>query len=202
LVCEMVEASKGEIKGVISSSAVGYYGTLCGDGIVNETAKPGDDFLANVCKQWEHSISKCDTKVAIMRTGVVLSKQGGALQKMLTPIKWGVGSPLGSGKQLMPWIHIDDLCELFVFALEHKWNGAYNACTPNVISNFAFTTQLAKAVNRKLILPNVPSFVLKLMLGEMAQMLLTGVNPSIDKIKSTGFNWRYPTLEQALKHLL
>lgn len=202
IVCKMVEASKGKIKGVVSSSAVGYYGLMAGTAVVNENAIPGDDFLANVCQQWESSISKCDSSVAIIRTGVVLSKHGGALQKMMAPIKRGVGAALGSGKQLMPWIHIDDLCELFIYALEHKWDGAYNGCSPDVISNFEFTNQLAKAINKPLFLPNVPSFILKIMLGEMAQMLLTGVNPSTDKVKRAGFEWKYSKLEYALKHIL
>jgi uncharacterized protein len=202
LVCEMVEASSGAIKNVISASAVGYYGVNIIDILMKETALPGKDFLADVCVQWEQAISRCTAKVSIFRTGVVLSNIGGALPKMLAPIKWGLGSPLGNGSQWMPWIHIDDLCSMYLYALENKLEGIYNAVSPQPTTNKALTLQLAKASNRKILLPNVPSFVLKLMFGEMAQILLAGAKISAAKIESTGFKLKYPKLEQAVIHLL
>lgn len=202
LVCKMVEASNGTIKAVISSSAVGYYGIHNGANLVDETSDAGNDFLANVCVQWEKAVSTCDTKVAILRTAVVLSKKGGAIPKMLTPIKWGVGSPLGSGSQLMPWIHIDDLCDMYIFALENRLEGPYNAVSPQLVSNKELTYQLAKTINRKIIFPNVPSIALQLMLGEMAEMLLKGTNVSSSKIENTGFKFKFPSLSKALNQLL
>ena len=202
LVCKMVEDSQGKIKGLVSASAVGYYGAKKGIELIDELSSAGDDFLSNVCKQWEKEITACKANVAILRTGVVLSDRGGAIPKMLTPIKWGLGSPLGSGSQLMPWIHIDDLCSMYVFAIENNLVGTFNAVAPNIVSNKELTHQLAKAVNRPVFLPNVPSFVLKVMLGEMAGMLLTGVNASSSKIEKEGFNYKFATLEKSLQDLI
>ena len=201
LVCKMVQASNGAIKEVVSASAVGFYGTSLGTDIVDESSIVGADFLAKVSQQWEEAILNCETKIALLRTAVVLSTQGGAVPKMSMPIKWGVGSPLGTGHQPMPWIHIDDLCEMYVFALENKLEGVYNAVAPQMVNNSEFTQQLASAINRKIIIPNVPSFALKLMLGEMSEMLLTGVNASAVKIKKNGFKFKFPTLSDAFKNL-
>ncbi len=202
LVAEMVEASQGSIKGVVSASAVGYYGIDYKEKPAIETDEPGADFLADVCVQWEREVKKCATKVAILRTGVVLAKEGGAVPKMLAPIKFGVGAPLGSGKQPMPWIHINDLCNMYLFAVQNGLDDVYNAVAPNSVTNQELTNQLAKAANRKLLLPNVPAFMLKLMLGEMSSMLLTGVEVSVDKVLKKGFEFRFSTLTSALSHLL
>jgi len=201
LVSEMVQDSNGAIKRVVSASAVGFYGTSLGENIVDESSIVGDDFLAQVCKQWEEAILACETNVALLRTGIVLSSKGGAISKMAMPIKWGVGSPLGTGYQPMPWIHINDLCEMFVFALENKLAGVYNAVAPQMVTNKKFTYQLASTMNRKIIFPKVPSFVLKLVLGEMSEMLLTGVNASSSKIERTNFKFRFPALSSALENL-
>ncbi len=201
LVCEMVKASKGSIKSVISASAVGYYGIDLGNNLVDETSDVGNDFLANVCKQWESAIVDCNTNTAILRTGIVLSNSGGAIAKMLTPIKWGIGAPLGSGTQLMPWIHIDDLCSMYIHLLENEIYGVYNAVASEIVSNKEFTYQLASAVNRKILLPNVPSFILKIMLGEMSEMLLTGINVSTSKTENAGFQFAFSNLSKALNDL-
>ncbi|MCF6352632.1 MAG: TIGR01777 family oxidoreductase [Cyclobacteriaceae bacterium] len=202
LVAQMVNASKGKIKGVVSASAVGYYGIINKDKPTIETDEPGADFLAGVCVKWEQEILKCATKVSILRTGVVLAKEGGAIPKMLTPIKLGGGASLGTGNQPMPWIHINDLCNMYLFAIQNRLEGVYNAVAPAPVSNKELTIQLAKAVNRKILLPNIPGFVLKLMLGEMASMLLTGVEVSADKIKKEGFEFNYVSLASSLNNLL
>ncbi len=202
LVAEMVEASNGRIKEVVSASAVGYYGTTKRSEPAVETDKPGNDFLANVCVQWEKAIQACNTKVAILRTGVVLAKEGGAVPKMRTPIKLGLGAPLGSGNQPMPWIHIDDLCNMYLYAIQKGLEGTYNAVTPETVTNKELTCQLAKGLNKKKLLPNVPSFILKLMLGEMSSMLLTGVRILPKKISETGFKYKYPLLADAMNSLL
>lgn len=202
LVCAMVDFSKGAIKGVVSSSAVGYYGTANESEVMEEGSLAGIDFLAKVCAKWEETISLCNTNLAILRTGVVLSNEGGAVSKMLTPIKVGLGTVVGKGTQLMPWVHIDDLCNMYIYAMENGIRGVYNAVSPEIISNARFTEQLAQEVNRKILLPKTPSWVLKLILGEMADMLLTGVNVSSEKIKRTGFIWNYPSLNVALSNIL
>lgn len=203
LVCEMVKASNGKIKGVISSSAVGYYGVDKYSDVVTEQSEPGEDFMAQVCIDWENAIMECskETKVAIVRTGIVLSTEGGALPKMALPIKLGVGSPIGNGQQSMPWIHIDDLCTIYLFMMENSLEGTYNAVAPAPVSNKVFTKELAKALHRKIIFPNVPSFVLKLIFGEMAQVLLTGVSASSKKIETSGFTFGYAALDLALEDL-
>ncbi len=202
LVAEMVEASKGRIKGVVSASAVGYYGTKATRNSKVETDKAGADFLANVCVTWEKEILKCKTNVTVLRTGVVLSKNGGAIPKMLSPIKWGVGSPLGSGDQIMPWVHINDLCEMYIFAIKNKFSGVYNAVAPEITSNSDFIHAIAKVVNQRIFFPNVPSFVLKMMLGEMSTMLLTGVAASSKKIITAEFKFQFKNLDNALNQLL
>ncbi len=202
LIAKMVDSSNGEIKGVISASAVGYYGSANTSSSAIETDKAGNDFLAKVCVQWENEITNCKTSVAIMRTGVVLAKEGGAVPKMVAPIKLGLGSPLGTGTQPMPWIHINDLCNMYLYAIQKGLNGVYNAVAPETVNNKELTYKLAKTVNRKIILPNVPSFVLKLMLGEMSSMLLTGVEVSSQKIKDKGFEFEYPSLSSALSQIL
>lgn len=202
LVTEMVEASNGAIKGVISASAVGFYGIRNPDNLVTESDHPGDDFLAKVCMQWEKSIEQSNTNLAILRTGVVLSKDGGAIPKMLTPIKLGIGSPLGAGYQPMPWIHINDLCNIYLFAIEKGLKGVFNAVAPEIVTNKELTHVMAKAVSRKILFPNVPAFVLRVMLGEMSSMLLIGVRVSANKITEAGFEFEYPTITKALKHIL
>ncbi|MCF6359539.1 MAG: TIGR01777 family oxidoreductase [Cyclobacteriaceae bacterium] len=201
-VAEMVKAAKGGIKGVVSASAVGYYGISNQGILATETDKQGKDFLAEVCVKWEHEIEACPTKVTVLRTAVVLAKEGGAIPKMLAPIRWGVGSPLGSGAQPMPWIHINDLCNMYLFAIENGLEGVYNAVAPERVDNKTLTYQLAKEVNRKILIPNVPEFLLKLMLGKMSSLLLTGVEVSSKKIIEEGFEFEYPSLSKALSHIL
>lgn len=203
LVCKMARTVQDSLKAVISSSAVGYYGTSTKEEIIFEDANPGEDFLATVCVEWERAVLSCKsmTHIAVLRTGIVLSKNGGALPKMAFPIKLGIGSPLGHGRQSMPWIHMDDLCDMYIYALEEKLEGVFNAVAPDPVSNKAFTKCLANTLKRKILLPHVPGFVLKLMFGEMAQVLLTGVNASSEKMADAGFKWQFPELESALENI-
>ena len=194
------------LKGFITSSAIGYYGTISGDKVFNETDPPGQDFLAETCRLWEEAadqFKKAGIRTVKIRTGVVLSANGGALQKMLIPVKLGFGSPLGNGKQSMPWIHIDDLCAIYIKALEDsQMEGAYNATAPDFKTNKEFAETLSRMLNKPFWFPNVPAVVLKLMLGEMSGIILNGNNVSSDKIINAGFNFMFPDLEDALKNLL
>jgi hypothetical protein len=198
----MVEASNGNIKSVIAASGTGYYGIDSTDKSLLETTISGTDFLAKVCVAWENSFENCTAKLAILRTGVVLTNKGGAVPKMVTPIKWGVGAALGSGRQLMPWIHIDDICELYIFVLENNLSGIFNAVSPNAVSNRELTMQLAQRVNRKVIFPNIPVWVLNIMLGEMSEILINGVDVSSSKIEKAGFTFSFPEISKALNNLL
>jgi uncharacterized protein (TIGR01777 family) len=204
LLFDSLKNKPNSIRTFVSASAIGYYG-FEGDSVFDEESKPGNDFLAQVTKQWEDEVDKINSlgiRVVKIRTGVVLSKSGGALEKMAQPVKFGVGSPLGSGSQYISWIHIDDLCSIFTKAIEdEKMNGAYNAAT-NWVTNAALTSSIAKTLDKPLWLPNVPAFVLKLILGEMADIVLNGAKVSSERIKNAGFQFKFTNLEDALNDLL
>ncbi|SDR76546.1 hypothetical protein SAMN05216503_0807 [Polaribacter sp. KT25b] len=188
------------LKGFISASGVGYYGAITSNKIYTETDKPGNDFLSEVCQKWEnaahHFLAK-DIPVTIFRTGIVLSDKGGALDKMKTPII----SPLGSGKQFLPWIHIDDLCEMYIKAVEDNLTGIYNAVAPEHQTNTSFSKILAKSIKRPFLPIAVPDFLLKLIFGKMAIILLEGSKVSAKKIEKNGYSFRFKTLKKALNNL-
>jgi uncharacterized protein (TIGR01777 family) len=193
-----------QIKVVVSASAVGYYGFGLSDHEFTEASNPGNDFLAQVVRAWEQEVSSIENKrIVKLRIGFVLSEKGGALKEMAKPIKMFVGAPLGTGKQLIGWIHIDDLCRMFIKAIEDEsMQGVYNATGPYSVTNKELTRQIAKALHRPLLLPPVPSFVLQMLLGEMANMVLYGLNVSSAKIQKAGFTFSFPTLEVAIADLL
>jgi len=188
----------------VCASAVGYYGFGIGDEVFTEADKPGSDFLAIVTRRWEEEADKFNqhtVRVVKLRLGVVLSNKGGALSEMAKPVRWFVGAPLGSGNQYLSWIHIDDLCALFMKAVaDETLRGAYNAVCGDWVTNKEITKAIGKILSRP-VWPPVPGFVLKLMLGEMANLVLLGSKVSADKIKQTGFQFRYTKLEEALKSL-
>lgn len=195
------------LKAFISASAIGYYGADTGSDLISEEHAEGNDFLATVVSQWEKSIMQFEglgIRTVRLRIGIVLDKNGGALDKLVTPIKLGAGAALGSGKQYVSWIHIDDLCHMFVDAIEkNSMKGIYNAVAPNPVTNEELTKGIASAIGRSIYLPNVPSMALKFMLGsEKATILLGGNYVSPEKIIKEGFNFKYTHLEQALKDLL
>ncbi len=193
------------VKAVVSASAIGYYGFGFDEEIFTEASNPGIDYLAQVTKQWEESvdqISSLNLRVVKLRIGIVLSDQGGALVEMARPIRLGVGAALGTGKQYLSWIHIEDLCAMFAKAIEDDtMKGAYNAVSGEWITNIEMTKLMAKILKRPLLLPNVPAFVMKILIGEMAVIVVNGSKVSADKIKKTGFVFRYTNLEEALESL-
>jgi len=189
-----------DLKGFISASGSGYYGAVTSDKIFKETDKPGNDFLGEVCQKWEdaaHQFKALKVPVTILRTGIVLSKTGGALEKMKTPII----SPLGSGNQYLPWIHINDLAEMYIYTIENNIEGVFNAVAPEHHTSKTFSKALAKNINRPFIGINVPSFALKLMFGDMSQILLKGSRLSSKKIEKNGYPFRFKTLNKALINL-
>lgn len=190
-----------ELKGFISASGIGYYGAVTSNKIFKETDTPGTDFLADVCTKWESAalqFEKNKIPVTILRTGVVLSKEGGALERMKTPII----SPLGSGKQYMPWIHIEDLCQMYINAVEENIKGIYNAVAPEHHTSKTFSKELAKSINKPYLGIGVPSFLLKILFGKMAVILLEGSRISSKKIeKNRGFSFRFSSLDKALSKL-
>ena len=205
LLFSKIKTLNPNLKAFISASGIGYYGTITSEKIFKETDASGNDFLATVCKVWEEAskqFNSLNIRTVILRTGVVFSKKGGAFEKMSQPIKLGFGSPIGTGNQYIPWIHIDDLCNMYVEAIENnELNGIYNAVASDYVTNEFLTKSIATILDKKAWLPNVPSFMLKLIFGEMAVILLEGSRVSAEKIKSTGFKFKYPFLLEALKDL-
>jgi uncharacterized protein (TIGR01777 family) len=188
----------------INASAIGIYGNR-GSEAITEESSPGAGFLASTCKQWEEAAKPAKRdglRVVIARLGVVLSKEGGALNKMLLPFQLGAGGVLGSGRQYMSWIEINDLVKAFEFLLENNVEGVVNMTSPNPATNAEFTSAMAKVLSRPAILP-APAFGLKLILGEMAQeMLLEGSLVLPTKLEKAGFKFDYANLEKALNHEL
>ena len=188
---------------LICASAVGYYGSR-GDEVLPESAAPGADYLAKVCVDWEKEAQAAEAlgvRVVRVRVGVVLDARGGALKKMLPPFRMGVGGKLGNGKHWMAWIHLDDLASIFQFALANPLRGPVNGVAPNPVINADFTRALAAAVHRPAIFP-VPAFGLKLLFGEMADMLLSSQRVVPQAAESAGFKFQFPELGTALADVL
>jgi uncharacterized protein (TIGR01777 family) len=189
---------------LVSASAVGYYGSR-GDQVLTESASPGDDFLAEVCIGWEEEAAKArrhDVRVVSMRTGVVLGSGGGALAKMLTPFRLGVGGRLGDGRQWMPWIHIDDLVGIILHSCQNdSVSGPVNGTAPNPVTNFEFTKTLGRVLKRPTVFP-MPRFMLRLALGEFGDVLLTSQRAVPEAAQKSGYEFQYPDLEGALRAIL
>jgi uncharacterized protein (TIGR01777 family) len=203
---QLVKAlEKNEIKAFIAASGIGFYGDR-GEEILTEESKIGKTFLSQVCGEWEKENSKIklikpQTRLAIFRIGLVLG-EGGALRMMLPIFKLGLGSALGNGKMWMSWIHIDDLVEMFVWAVENSnVSGAYNAVSPNPIRNMDFSRLLAGIFNKGL-LPAPPKFILKIVLGEMAELVLTSQNAQPQRALQGGFPFQYYDIEEALRSVV
>jgi len=187
----------------ICASAAGYYGDR-GSDVVDEAEPPGSDWLSEVCARWERQAdtAKVGTRLVIVRTGVVLDAEGGALAKMLPPFKAGVGGPIGSGKQYMPWIHRDDLIGIYLAAIDHpSFNGAINAAAPEPATNKEFAKALGHAIRRPAMAP-VPAVAIKLMYGEMAQIVLKGVRMVPGRAAELGYEFEHPDLDEALRSTL
>lgn len=206
LIFDKIKTNKNGLKAFISASAIGYYGTITSDKIFSETDPPSSDFLGETCRQWEQladNFEKLGIRTVKIRTGVVLTNQGGALAKIRMPINLGIGSAIGTGRQYMPWIHIDDLCGIYIKAIEEtEMKGAYNAIAPAHQTNRDFTKTLAHILNKPFWLPNIPGIVMKIMLGEMSAILLKGSRVSSEKIIHAGYQFKFPDLESALVDLL
>lgn len=199
-----VKAANQKPKVVIQASAVGYYGPR-DDEIVTEAANAGDDFLADVCKDWEDSTAEVEelgVRRAIIRTGLVLSTKGGALGRLIPIFKLGGGGPVGSGKQYYSWVHLGDVIDAICYLIENdKATGPYNLTAPNPVRNKDFSKALGKALNRPAITP-APSIAVKLMFGEMATIVLDGQRVVPENLQTAGFKFRFHEPEAAFRHLL
>lgn len=202
-VLEAIRQAKEKPKALLQGSAVGYYGP-CGDEVVTEGHAPGSDFLADVCVDWEASTADAEglgVRRATLRTGIVLSPDGGALPKMSLPFKLGAGGPLGGGRQWVPWIHLADEVGAIRFLLERDdARGPFNLTAPQPLTNRDFGRALGKALHRPSLAP-APGFALRLVLGEMAGMLLNGQRAVPQRLLEMGYVFRFPEALQALRNL-
>lgn len=215
LIVESLRSIPNKVKAVIAASAIGWYGADLslnhsaegmGSGIRKfiESDFSSDDFLGQTCKKWEEStepVNQMGKRLVKLRIGIVLSKEGGALREFIKPLKFGVAAILGNGKQMVSWIHIDDLVSMFITSIENEHiSGVYNAVAPAPVSNKELTLQLAKS-RKKFYLPfYVPSFILKLILGEMSVEILKSATVSSAKIQQAGFSFRFPDIKTAIQH--
>jgi hypothetical protein len=196
----------GKSKILLNASAVGYYGSRMDDEILSEDSPPGAEFMSEVCVKWEDEAAKAagsGARVAFLRFGIVLGRGGGALSMMLPAFRYLLGSSMGSGRQWMPWVHQEDLANIFLFLLNNnEISSAVNCVAPNPVRNSGFAKILAGTLGRPLFLPAAPAFVLRTLLGEMANLVLKGQRVIPKRLMEAGFSFRFPTLQQALENLL
>lgn len=201
VLCERLEMPPGVM---VSGSAMGYYGDQ-GQEPVDEATSPHEEFAHRLCARWEDTAREAEAsgvRVALLRTGLVLDAGGGALQKMLPPFRMGLGGRIGDGRQYMPWIHREDLVRIIEFLLSRETlAGPFNASAPHPVTNAEFTQTLARHLKRPAVLP-VPAPLLKLTLGEMSRLLLTGADMRPRRLQEAGFTFTYPTLGEALRDIL
>ena len=205
LLYQTLQKNSHQVKQIISASAVGIYPDSLTN-IYHETDLDIDvSFLGNVVKQWENEVSqleKLEIIVSKIRIGIVLAKNGGALQEMAKPIQYGVGAAFGSGEQYQSWIHVQDLVAIFQFVMENQLAGVYNGVAPYPVTNSELTKAIAKTLGKPLFLPNIPKFVMKLILGEMHQILFSSQHVSCRKLLDENFQFKFASLDKALNDLL
>lgn len=210
LLVKALQENTNQVKAVISASAIGWYGEDSKDKKVKnpfiETDTAEENFLGETCRLWEESIepvTRSGKRLVKLRIGIVLSNEGAAYAEFKKSLRFGIAAILGSGKQVISWIHIDDLCRIFMYAIENEQlSGSYNAVAPLPVNNKSLMLQLAKLIRGQFYIPvHIPQFLLKLILGEKSIEVLKSATVSCDKIKSTGFTFLYPTIDAALKEL-
>jgi len=205
LLYQTLKKNSHQVKQIISASAIGIYPDSLTD-IYHETDLDIDvSFLGNVVKQWENEVNqfeKLEIMVTKIRIGIVLAKKGGALQEMVKPIKFGVGAAFGPGEQYQSWIHVQDLVAIFQFVMENKLPGIYNGVAPYPVTNSELTKAIAKTLKKPLFLPNIPQFIMKMVLGEMHQILFSSQHVSCRKLLDLNFQFKFASLDKALNDLL
>jgi uncharacterized protein (TIGR01777 family) len=194
-----------QVKHFVSATAIGIYPSSLDNFYDEDTKEMASDFLGNVVLKWEESadsLSRLQISVCKIRIGLVLSMQGGALPEMARPVKFGLGAAFGTGKQWQSWIHIQDLARIFLMAVDQKWEGTFNAVAPHPVDNQTLTKAIASQLNRPLFLPNIPKFFMKLVLGDMHQLLFASQKVNVHKIESSGFEFKYKSIDHALENLM
>jgi len=205
LLYKTLQKNLHQVKQIVSASAIGIYPNDL-NYIYHETDNKVDNsFLGNVVQQWEEEVNqfeKLQIKVAKIRIGIVLAKNGGALQEMIKPIKMGVGAAFGSGLQYQSWIHIQDLVAIFQFVIQNQLSGVFNGVAPYPVTNSELTKAIAKTLGKPLFLPNIPQFVMKIVLGEMHQILFSSQHVSCRKLLDFKYQFKFASLDKALNDLL
>jgi len=208
LITKALREIPNHVKAVISSSAIGYYGPDRQNANAKpfiESDPPFSDFLATTVQKWENAmqpVKERGKRLVVFRTGIVLSNEGGAYKEFKKPLKFGLASILGDGNQIISWIHVDDLVRLYIEAIEDEnWSGVYNAVAPNPVSNRELIKEMAKQANGFHITAKIPSFMLKVVLGEMSTEVLKSTTVSADKVQQQGFQFLFPTIQQAIVSL-
>jgi uncharacterized protein (TIGR01777 family) len=205
LLYNKLKYTPNKVKAVIASSATGYYGAVTRNEPFSETSGPGSDFLAETCIEWENAVNQINSlniRTVAIRTGIVLSTHGGALEKIAGLAKFGPVAAVGTGKQAMPWIHIDDLCYIYIKAIDDvSMHGAYNAASPAKDNSNSFTKALGKQIHRPMLPIPAPAFAIRIAYGEMSVTVLEGSHVTTDKIEATGFKFHCPELTAALRDL-
>ncbi len=207
LLIKGLSETENNVKTVVSASAIGWYGKD------KKPIKPfvekdaaDNSFLGETCKLWEESIepvTQLDKRLVKLRLGIVLSNDGGALAEFKKPLQFGIAAILGNGKQMISWIHIDDICRMFIYAIENNISGSFNAAAPQPVTNKTLTLKLADLMRKKFYIPvYVPQFILKIVLGERSIEILKSTTVSDEKIRSTGFTFLYPSIDVALLQLI
>lgn len=205
LLANALQKQAHSVRAFVGASAIGLYGAHTGNVLVGEGFPPANDFLAQVVRQWEAETDRIADRLRTVkiRIGVVLSAQGGALPQMALPVRLFAGAPLGSGKQWVSWIHIDDLCRMFIKAIEdEQMHGAYNGVAPQPLTNQQLTRAIGQVLHRPVWPLHVPAFALNLALGEMATVVLGGSRVSSKKIEEAGFAFQFPDAMSALNNLI
>ena len=205
LLHDTIKAHSYKIEHVVSASAIGIYPTSLTNYYDETHAEVSPSFLGEVVQQWENAVDgfkALGIKVVKIRIGLVLAKDGGALVELSKPIRYGAGAAFGNGKQWQSWIHITDLARMFIYALQQQLEGVYNGAAPNAVTNTELTKTAARILQKPLLLPNIPKFAMKLVLGDMHIILFESQRVSSQKIEEQGFNFSYPNLRPALEDLL
>ncbi len=206
ILAKTLDSRNQRIKAIISSSAVGYYGGITSSNIFSEKDSAANDFLGSTCKMWEDAVKSFDEvtdREVRIRTGVVLMKEDGALAKLAKPVRFGFGAAVGSGNQWIPWIHVDDLVEIYLKSIEDpNLVGAYNAVALEHATQSVFIKKIGKALGKPVFLPPIPGFLLKAVLGEMSSVVTEGSRVSAQKLIDSDFEFKHPQLQEALNNLL
>lgn len=200
-----VERSGQRIDAFVSAAGINYYGAVTTNKVFTESDPPGSDTIAHISVEWEKAVDEWEahTRVVKLRTPMVLAREGGALKKLALPVRWGAGAALGSGKQWVPWVHLEDLVRIYLAALfNERFIGAYNVNTGNDVTNDTLMRTLAQVLHRPYFLPKVPGFMLRLALGELADILLAGSRASNERLLTLGFTFEHRELKSALHDLL